>query len=115
MASVIRHELIPVSAITAATTDGTAITLGQLDTDFAAYIDVTVINAATTVNAKIQDSVDGVLWNDVVSFTALAGVIGHEKKVITVPLLPWVRAEVTLSGVTKSATAAISIYHDKKR
>lgn len=115
MASVIRQDLVPASAITAATTNGESKNVELLQTDFLGYIVVSAINAATTVNAKIQDSADGTNWNDVVSFTALAGVTGYEKKDITAKLFPYVRAVVTLSGATKSATVAISLHSDKKR
>ena len=113
MASVNRLELIPVTALTAATNNGERKSLGIFDCNFVAWAKTTVINGATTVAAKIQHSANGTDWEDVVAFTNLVGTLGFESKQITINLLPHVRAVVALSGVTLAATTQVALYNDK--
>ena len=81
---------------------------------FIVTIDATAVNAATTVSAKLQHSHDGSNWFDVVSFTNIVGVEGHEAKQVTDNLLPYVRASVTLAGATKAATVKVMLWFDKR-
>lgn len=114
MASVNRNLLqTSESTLTAATNNGSGVSLEPHSLAFVGWIKVPTINAATTVNAKIQHSPDNTNWTDVVSFTAIAGVVGYEVKQITVNLLSYVRSVVTLSGVTLSAQVEVVLYNDK--
>lgn len=112
MASVIQKKVYPSTALTAASTNGEGVGLDAKVGQFVGFLTVSAINAATTATVKIQDSPDKTNWTDVITFAAVAGAVGFEKKDITAKLLPYVRAVITLAGVTKAATVEVSIYHD---
>jgi hypothetical protein len=114
MASVQNQILQASTALTAATTNGTGVSLGVGDTDFCTFINVSACNGATTVAAKIQHSPDNSNWVDLVSFTSIVGATGTECKDITVHVMPYVRSVVALSGVTKAATVSIHLFYDRK-
>lgn len=113
MASV--SKIVLISGAKTASENGSTKTLELLSGDFIGYLHVSAIHAATTVNAKIQHSADGTNWIDLVSFSALAGVTGFERKLIEEAVLPYIRGVATLSGATQSSTLEISFFHDKKR
>jgi hypothetical protein len=115
MASVNRLELQPSTALTAAATNSERKSLNLFDCNFVAWMKTSAIHAATTVNAKIQHSANGTDWEDLVAFTALAGVTGFESKQITVYVLPHVRSVVALSGLTLAATTEVALYNDKSK
>jgi hypothetical protein len=112
MASVDKITLLSSTALTDNAT-GTAQALELKQRDFVAYISATAVNGATTVAAKVQHSADGTNLLDAVTFTSIAGATGREAKAFTIPLMPYVRATVTLTGATKAATVAIDLFFDK--
>lgn len=111
MASVEKRTLMSRALTATANGDSVGLELGY--GSFIAHLAVSAINAATTVNAKIQHSPDGSNWYDVESFAAVAGSAATEAKAITGPLFPQVRAVATLTGVTQAATVAVDLFMDK--
>lgn len=113
MASVSRLNLIN-SALTATST-GSASTLEARSTEFIGWLDISVINGATTVASKIQHSADGTNFVDLIAFTNAVGAVSRQAVAVTIPVLPYVRAVATLSGVTQTATVSINLYYDYRR
>jgi hypothetical protein len=93
-----------------ASADGDSFNLPGRGDSHIAFLKAENVNGATTVNAKIQHSPNGVDWFDLASFAALAGVNGSEVVNITAHVLPQLRASVTLVGATQEADALIEIY-----
>lgn len=115
MASVNRIALLDATALTVASTNGTAKALEGFQTDFVAWLNVSANDGATTVTAKIQHSADNSNWVDVGTFATVVNTTGVKSLDITIHLLPYVRCNVALSGVTTAATCLVSLHYDKKR
>jgi hypothetical protein len=113
MASISVINLVNSLAL-AANLTGDAKALSIFQKNFIGVIHCANVNAATTVAAKIEHSDDGVNWFDAVSFTNIVGAsANHEQKQVTINLLQYVRANITLSGTTKLADVKINLCHDK--
>ncbi len=81
--------------------------------DLIGYLNVSAINAATTLDVKIQHSPDNSTWFDLGSaFTQLVGVTGNETVVISGGSYQWVRMSATLAGATQDATFVCELYYD---
>lgn len=113
MASVSKLELM--NAALTATTNGATKALELYQTDFMGWLEVSAINGATTAAVKIQHSSDGTNWVDLITFASLVGVTGFEAKAPTTSLLTFVRAVVTLSGATQTATVKVYLHYDKMK
>ena len=111
MASV--HKIPLMAQALTATKTGDSVSLEAKHIDFIAHLNCSAINAATTLNAKIQHSPDGSRWYDLATFAALAGSTGSEAVQWTVHVFPQVRAVATLAGVTQTATVDIALYCDR--
>lgn len=74
-----------------------------------------VVGGAPTVDVKIQHSIDGSNWFDLVAFTQLTAA-GSELKNITAPVLSQVRAVIDLGGTITSATLKVELaFRDSRR
>ena len=111
MASVSKISLISEEALTATKT-GLKKSLEARSLDFIGYMHVSANDGATTIDAKIQQSADGVNWLDVVTFTQVVNVTSFEQKQITIALLPYVRAIATFTAGA-SATLKVDLYYNK--
>lgn len=111
MAANSKKVFLSSQALTASATSDPQ-TLSAKDKSFIGFLNVTDINAATTLNAKIQHSPDKSTWFDLVSFAALAGVTGNELKFPTTDVLGYVRSVVTLAGATQTATVTLELVYD---
>jgi hypothetical protein len=119
MASVSRVGLVS-GALTGSST-GEAKTLGPRAQKFIGYLNVSAINGATTLDAKLQHSADKVNWIDVVSFTQKVGTTGVEAKhesqfaVANQGLFSYVRGVVTLAGGVTTATVQLDLWYDEMK
>lgn len=120
MASISKLGLVS-KALTAASTTSDVQTLNNRDKKFIAYLKASAVNAATTVNCKLQHSPNGTDWYDFATFAAIVGAAGsqaiHESSFATANqgLFPRIRAVVTLAGVTKAATVQVDLWFDPDR
>lgn len=78
--------------------------------DVTGFIHVTALGAGTTLTAKIQHSKDGVLWFDLVSFSAISAT-GGQLVAATVACLPKARATFSFSGGTTTCTAEVELWY----
>jgi hypothetical protein len=83
--------------------------------DFLGVLIVSACNGATTVATLIEHSPDGSNWFTLCAFTNVVGTTGKEVIKPTVPVLPFVRGSVTLSGVTKAATVSLELFYSSSR
>lgn len=113
MASVANEILI--NEDLTASANGDSVTLDLRSKAFIGTIDASSVNAATTVAGKIQHSPDKTNWTDAISFTDIVGSDSNEVKQITVNLLPYVRAVVTLTGATQIASVKILLWFDQEK
>lgn len=96
------------------TTNGAAVDLPGKTKDLIAWLNVTAINGATTLDVKIQHSPDKTNWYDLGSaFTQLVGVTGNELVRITDSSFQFVRMVATLAGATQDATLSVQLFHDE--
>ncbi len=82
-----------------------------------AQLNVTAASGTTpTLDVAIQDSVDGVNWNTVASFTQATAVTRQVINIITAttPIAPYLRVTWTIGGTTPSFTFAVDWYADPK-
>lgn len=95
--------------------DGSGVSLESSSTAFVGWFKCSAINAATTLDVKIEHSPNKTDWKTLCTFAQLVGVTGSEVKQITDGVLPFVRYSATLAGVTKDATVEVALYFDKLR
>lgn len=115
MASSNKAVLQASTALTAATTNGTAVNLPARAKKLIGHLNVSACHADTTVTAKIQHSPDQTNWYDYLTFTAVAGTTGTETKAPTTNDLACfqnVRSVVTLAGTTKAATVTVDLWFE---
>jgi len=79
---------------------------------FIGFLKATNVNAATTLDVKIQHSPNGTDWFDLATFAQLVGVNGQEAIQITVSVFPNLRGDYTLVGATQSADILLELYSD---
>jgi hypothetical protein len=107
-------ETLVNGAISGATTNTDRKQLAARCHSFLGWLNLTAIGAGSTLNAKIQHSVDGENWTDLVSFAALAAP-GTELKTITAPVGHQVRGVLALAGGVLTGTAKLEIWFDPDR
>ncbi len=108
MASVQKLILAPLEL---RTTDFTSEAFSPDDStvDFVAVLVCTaVVGGAPTIDVKLQHTIDGTNWFDLVTFTQLTAT-GSELKNITTPVLSQVRAVIDLGGTITSATCKVEL------
>ena len=81
---------------------------------FIGWLDASVNDGATTVDAKIQHSPDKVNWEDLATFAQLVNVTGVEEIQITDNVFGNVRVVVTLAG-TPAATVKVQLWYDSDK
>lgn len=101
------------SAAVSGTTNGSAVSLEGIQTDFVGFLDVSAIGAGTTATVKIERSPNGSDWFDWITFTG-ASAIGKQIKDATAPGLSYARMSVSFVGGTTTATILVSLHYDKK-
>ena len=109
MASTNKLSLVSQPALAANYTSA-AQSLQPRSIDLIGVINCLNVDAATTVDAKVQHSPDNIIWFDLITFTSVVGVASNELKNVSVPVLTYVRAVVTLSGTTKLADVYVDLY-----
>lgn len=114
MASTQKMDLFPSAAsVSVAAVNGETMSLPPRAKQLIGHINVSAINAATTVTALIQHSPDGIKWYTYLAFTAIAAAINSEAIYpANQPVFPYVRSTFTLTGGTKSATVDIKLYFE---
>lgn len=114
MASVMLVNLQPATAMTSSPVNSNASSLELGSSDFIAWLHVSANDGSTTVDAEIQHSADGTNWKTLAAFTNIANTTGSEAVAVTIPVLPYVRSNVVLTG-TPSATVKVQLWHDKTK
>lgn len=119
MASISKLPLYVAQSLTAATNTSDVKSLSNRQKKFIAWVYASAVNAATTVDVRIEHSPDKVNWKEIVNFTDIAGAAGSEAIYESDAAFTGkgavftnVRAKVILSGVTKAATVEVSLYYD---
>lgn len=78
-------------------------------TQFAATLDVSAASGTTpTLDVVIQDSLDGVVWTTLSTFTQKTAV-SKEVIRVTTPFHDRIRATYTIAGTTPSFTASLKL------
>jgi|SRR5215211_262927 len=81
----------------------------QVAATLRAQLDVTAASGTTpTLNVVLQDSVDGLNWNDVLTFAAKTAA-GREVLNLTTPFADRLRARWSIAGTTPSFTFSIRV------
>lgn len=107
--------LVDTTALAAASTTTTAVSLPPKSYHFLGRIKARNVNGATTVTGKIQHSPDNVVWYDAISFTPIVGANGDELVAPTLSnLFLNIRAVVTLAGTTKLSDVLLELYFDPR-
>ena len=103
----------PVQQVTLFSGTRTASANGVADTGYAG-VDAIIFQIAVTaasgttpsLTTKIQDSIDGVNWNDLTTFTA-ATAATNETKRVNAPFGDWIRSVSTITGTIPSFTYSV--------
>jgi len=95
-------------------TNGTSYSLEGLQVDYAGLLNVSALGAGTSLVVKIQTSPDNSTWLDWVTFTAKTAT-GAEVIRTTTFGMTYVRAVFAFTGGTKTCTATVDLYYDKRR
>lgn len=95
-------------------TEQAGVSLEGLQVDFVGLLNITAIGAGTTVTVKIQVSPDNVNWIDWITFTGAAAT-GAEVVRATTFGMTYARAKFTFAAGTKTCTASVSLFYDKRR
>lgn len=118
MASYQKVNLATEVALAAASTLSTAVNLSSKAKKMIGTIAASSVHADTTITAKIQHSPDKTLWYDYISFTAIVGAAANnELKLpsatgIDIPILPYVRSSIALTGSTLLASVIIDLWFE---
>lgn len=112
MASV--NKLTLWSGAVAGDTNQASVSLEGLQVDFAGLLKVTALGAGTTVTVVIQVSPDNANWIDWITFTGAAGT-GAEVIRATTFGMTYARAKFTFAAGTKTCTASVDLFYDKRR
>jgi len=97
------------------TTNGALVDLPKRTGKYLAYLNVTAINGATTLDVKLQHTPDKVNFYDLGSaFAQLVGVTGNESVAIPADAYQFVRMVATLAGATQDATFVCELYFDEE-
>lgn len=113
MASSLKKTLIDAVALEASFTSEWFYLDPNLD-EICFWLSVSAQHADTTLDCKIQHSADKLTAVDLVSFTQMTGTEGAELKAITLPIMGFIRAVVTLAGATTEATTTVEMLHSTK-
>lgn len=112
----------PTSSLSGASGATPAISLEMLMTDLIPTADVSALASGATLAIAFEHSFDGTTWKKVADLKDTAGntSITAKKPMLieiapTQPIYGNVRFSWTISGTTKTATVAFSVYYDKKR
>ena len=102
----VEETVVTSAARTATGNSGTLSGYGGATT-LRAQLDVTAASGTTpTLDVKIQDTLDGTNWNDLVAFTQ-ATATTREIKTVTTPFSDRLRVLYTIGGTTPSFTFSV--------
>lgn len=95
-------------------TNQDGVSLEGLQVDFVGLLSISAIGAGTTLTVKIQVSPDNVNWIDWITFTG-ATATGSEVIRATTFGMTYARAKFSFVAGTKTCTASVDLYYDKRR
>jgi hypothetical protein len=111
-----KKDLFPSTALTVAgPTNGEPFNIQAKARKLIGHISASAVDGATTIIAKIQHSPDKVNWYDYMTFMGIVGAAGTEARYpVTTDqaVLPYLRAQVALSGAATIATVAIDLWFE---
>jgi hypothetical protein len=110
-------QLVPTGTVITATGNGTvALGFGAADLLRASISCPTVSGTTPSATFKVQDSIDGIVWNDLISFTALTAAGSQtlnyaEVRGTTAQAFgDQLRANYTVTGTTPSFTCGLTVF-----